>query len=112
MFVDQGVTAVAHMTYAFGLCIVTENAVGVGVTAIPSPGVDTFWDGWLYHTTGVVGLVPGNVGGISAAVEIDSKAMRKFKNSDVMVGVVEVRTEVGAISAVFNLETRILVKLP
>ncbi len=104
-------TAVDNMVYAFGICIVSENAFGVGVTAVPAPLTDVFWDGWLYHVQGVAGLVPGNVGGTSAAVEIDSKAMRKIHFSDVVIGVLEV-VETGTVILTALLQTRLLTKLP
>ena len=111
-FVDQAPSAAAHMTYAFGLCIVQENAFTVGVTAVQHPFADADWDGWLFHKFGVCGLEAGNVGGISSAFEIDSKAMRKMGQDDVLSAVVEIGTEVGAVSAVARLDTRVLFKLP
>ena len=110
-FVDQSPTAAIHMRYAFGIAKVSGAAFAVGVTAIPGPLADSEWDGWLFHKWGVAGLEAGNVGGISAAFEIDSKAMRKFAASDVMVGMIEVE-ETGAVSLVVDLDTRMLVKLP
>jgi hypothetical protein len=45
-------------------------------------------------------------------VPIDSKAMRKVHESDVLVGVIEMGTEVGAATVRYAAETRILDKLP
>jgi len=103
---------------AFGLCVISENAFGVGVTAIPSPITDVAWDGWLWHS--FVGPIMGfsvteseNTGPVSQVrMDIDSKAMRKLKLSDVIVGVGEFSTEVGVTILQFGARTRALVKLP
>ncbi len=110
-------TDLSGFRWAFGICIVTENAFGVGATAIPGPFTDRSWDGWFVYFTGscFVGdvSVQGN-NGLSAVsrLVIDSKAMRKFKFSDVMVGVFETVTEVGTAIIRADLMTRVLVKLP
>ena len=102
---------------AAGLCIVSENAFGVGVTAIPTPLTDIAWDGWLWYWAGSVfsdrtaaeaELAADNM--TSVRIPIDSKAMRKFKETDVLVGVVEV-VETGTATLTAHMEGRILVKL-
>ena len=99
---------------AMGLCIVSENAAGVGITAVPQPLTDIGWDGWLWHWTGIAGVVPGTVrstvGGV-VSVEVDSKAMRKFKLSDILVGVIEVVETGDAGTIITQWQTRILAKL-
>ena len=99
---------------AFGICVVNENAAGVGATAIPQPLTDIGWDGWLVHWSGVIkGAVP-HTGGEDAVVRIpiDSKAMRKFKNTDVMVAVIQYLTEIGSVTLNADLRSRVLIKLP
>ena len=102
---------------AFGLCLVSDNAATVGITAIPQPVTDSSWDGWLYHHTFAVKTLTGtitNANNALAAFErtaIDSKAMRKWKESDVLVGVLEA-TEVGTSVLTAELRSRFLVKLP
>jgi len=110
IFGTAAATAANHMFWAFGICIVSENAFGVGITAIPHPQTDIKWDGWMYHTQGVGTTTPGSAVGTHGAIEIDSKAMRKIKDTDFLIGVVEA-TEVGTSSVQFDLESRILVKL-
>jgi hypothetical protein len=44
-------------------------------------------------------------------LEFESKAMRKFKSTDVMIGVLEAQVETGTVSINFTAESRILVKL-
>jgi len=101
---------------AAGICIVSENAFGVGVTAVPTPLTDIAWDGWLWHSIGgCFGLVSGNFGLEGCQTvrwEIDSKAMRKIKDTDIMIGVIELGTEVGTATLLADLSTRVLLKIP
>ena len=101
---------------AAGLCVVTENAAGVGVTAVPSPITDIAWDGWMWFWTGSmwspIGTETGASGTDSARIVIDSKAMRKWKNTDVIVGVFAVTSEVGTFVVQAVMNTRVLFKLP
>ena len=101
--------------------MVNENAFGVGVSAIPSPITDVFWDGWMVYETGTVksiapiggGIIvdPGVSGTAFSRMVIDSKAMRKIKFSDVLVGKFEVDNEVATSIIEAELSTRLLVKL-
>ena len=103
-------------SYGLGICNVTAEAFAVGVTAIPSPITDIDWDGWLWHQLG------GQLRGASTTElgvspmeavrgEIDSKAMRKLRITDVTVGVLELGTEQGAATVVFTARTRVFDKL-
>ena len=101
---------------AVGMCIVSENAFDAGVTAVPSPITDIGWDGWLYHrllgqfrgsSTTELGRSPME----AVRIEMDSKAMRKFKQTDVLIGVVELAPETGAATLTFSATTRLLTKL-
>ena len=78
---------------AFGICVVTQQAAGIGITAIPHPVADAAWGGWLYHRyfafqfdfgTGV-----GFISDMAHQIEIDSKAMRKVDEDDRLVTLVE-----------------------
>ena len=98
---------------AIGVCIVSENAFGVGITAVPVPITDMAWDGWLYHrffSLHGAGAV-GDGAGVFTRFEVDSKAMRKFKSTDIMVAVMEV-TEDGTAVMDSWFDSRVLVKLP
>ena len=102
--------------FGLGICNVTENAFGIGVTAVPDPLVDIGWDGWLYHqlVAGVTGFSTTETGASAAEVvrmEIDSKAMRKTRAGDILIGVIGIGTETGAATVQFRAETRILDKL-
>ena len=102
--------------WAFGICIVSENAFGVGVTAVPAPLADVAWDGWYVHHQGA--LKAGTATPAQEASDgtvnrliIDSKAMRKIHFSDVVVAVLET-VEVGTATMHAELHTRQLAKLP
>jgi len=104
--------------WAFGICLVTENAAGIGVTAVPAPFDDIGWDGWLVHQEGSLIQASStfennsNTLGGTVRVDIDSKAMRKTHATDVMVALLQV-TEIGAGSTMqAHLRSRALVKLP
>ena len=99
-----------------GMCYVSENAFGAGVASVPSPLTDMGWDGWMWHqilsqfrgfSTTETGRGPME----AVRMSIESKAMRKVKASDILIGVVEVGTEVGAASLGFQARTRVLDKL-
>jgi len=78
---------------AYGIAVVTAQAVSVGITAVPHPGTDGSWDGWMYHTymashlqsLSSVGVEPGFL----HTVEVDSKSMRKITDDERMVFVIE-----------------------
>ena len=100
-----------------GLAIVNNNAFTVGgVGSVPTPLTDMEWDGWLWYWTGnIMALNTGaSVGqGLGQRlIEIDGKAMRKWKETDVLMGVVETAGLNGAVSMQTVLNTRILTKLP
>ena len=102
----------------FGICKVTQNAAGVGITAVPHPLADVDWDGWMYYTqfnlrncfAGAFTEVRSGIPGV-VRIPIDSKAMRKLDADDNIVGVFETVETVTATMRAF-LETRILIKLP
>ena len=111
---DVPILGTNSFNLAMGLAIVSENAAGIGATAIPDPLVDAGWDGWFWHWMGIAGTAPGVTAAANGVqyVEIDSKAMRKWKNTDVMVAVIgtfEIGTA-GSLITAWN--TRLLVKLP
>ena len=98
------------MRMAFGLCVVSENAFGAGVGSVPTPDVDMAWDGWLWHRFVSLAVSAGSEAG-TARIEIDSKAMRKIKETDVLIGVTEVIAESGTVVCSLRAETRVLMKL-
>ncbi len=104
---------------AFGMCVVSQNAAGIGITAIPDPLTDRAWDGWfVYQTFSLFSSDIQVAGALSTSraahirIAIDSKAMRKIHNTDTIVGVVAIGAINGAATGNFVLNTRILVMLP
>ena len=101
---------------AFGIGIATDQAFGVGVTAVKIPITDQGWDGWLYWQalqlfTASTTEEFGNAGSAFQDFDIDSKAMRKLNLGDTIYGVVEL-TRTGSATAKILFDTRVLLKLP
>ena len=98
---------------AYGICVVTDQALAIGNTAVPTPVTDSSSDAWFVHQwfmnafrfSTAAGLDP--VGG--ARFTIDSKAMRKVEEGFDLALV----AEFSAAGEGFNLldAGRILVKL-
>jgi len=106
--VDDGFDEVA-----FGICNVSANAAGVGVTAIPDPLGDIAWDGWLYHyigsCTALGSATLDNAGGSAIfRLSIDGKAMRKMNSTDVTVAVITTGALNGGVTFNAILNSRIL----
>ena len=100
-----------------GMAVVTEQAISVGITAVPGPLTDINWDGWMWHWTGgflsnTAFTLPSNEGPGSARIVIDSKAMRKFGEEMALVAVLETLGEVSAATLRTTWNTRVLEKLP
>ncbi len=116
MFLSAVVTIGDGFTrYDAGVGLVSADAFGVGVTAMPSPSLDKDWGGWLWHHSG--GMIVGQEttelarGPMSAIrIPIDSKAMRKVSPNQVIFGAVSTVAEVGAVTLVFSMGTRMLIK--
>ena len=85
--------ALEDQLVAFGIGVVSAQAVSVGITAIPHPGTDAAWGGWLYHTfLFATYLFISGVGSepqFMTSHVIDSKAMRKTGDEERLVMVVE-----------------------
>ena len=100
----------------------TVDAFNAGSTAVPGPQSDESWDGWLWHRyfrLTSAGAIAGGAAtdediagimGASLRVEVDSKAMRKVKDEEIVIAVVEV-AEIGVATMWFQFITRGLFKL-
>ena len=80
---------------------------------MPTPITDEDWDGWLWwQAISIAGDATSpslsNLG--SQQFTVDSKAMRKLKLGDAIIGVTEF-TEAGTVSVRTRLDSRALVKL-
>jgi len=95
----------------FGLAVVSDQAVLVGVTAVPTPLTDKASDIWYVYeqmfATQTGNASTGNVQDVGTSKEFDSRAMRKVEEGSDIVGVVE-NELAGAIVVVSG---RFLIKL-
>ena len=101
----------SHMVGSIGFAVATENAFGVGVSALPNPSDDPEWDGWIYHHYFDVGYIAAQGSG-AVRLEIDSKSMRKIPESNVLYATIDIQDEIGTVAVTAALETRSLYKLP
>jgi len=118
LFLQSASSALDGYTGAVGICKVTQNAAGIGITAVPHPITDIGWDGWLWYqffsVKAAIGAVatdePSYPPTQSAQYVVDSKAMRKSNLTDNFVAVIEV-TETGVAALGVRLDTRMLSKI-
>ena len=108
---------------AFGIGIVTAQAFAAGVASIPGPINDEDWDGWLFHhyfavvsSSVIADTVSssddfGNSQSAVLRIDVDSRAMRKLEENQVIVGVLEA-DEIATSVMGWYLNSRSLVKLP
>jgi len=108
---------------AFGIAVATTAAVTAGAASVPTPITEQDWEGWLFWTPiilrapeAIAGNVSSDLSGISAVTAVtdmivDSKAMRKLSDDMSIFGVMEL-TELGTATALWNFDSRVLVKLP
>ncbi len=82
-----------RQSVAYGACVVSDQAVGIGVTAVPTPATDNDSDLWFVHeslfnnfqfASGV-----GFDGASGTKYPIDSRAMRKVEDGSDLITVVE-----------------------
>ena len=103
--------------FAVGVGLINSDAFAVGVTTILDPIGDADWDGWLYHRFfnihAVTATIADGVNAAAAAIqfEVDSKAMRKLTDTDVIFAAVQA-VENGAATAEVFFNSRLLMKLP
>jgi len=105
-------------TWAAGLGIVANDAFLVGTSALPQPFDEVGWPGWLWHNFGVMkstvgALATSSLSAPSERIEIDTKAMRKLRQNEVLFMIVQVGEASGSASTMdVTGVTRVLVKLP
>ena len=81
----DGPTDGDKLVVAMGIMLVQSDAFAAGVTSVPDPLSDTGSD-WIWHQYVPLQAQAANLEhGVVARVEIDSKAMRKFKPNQTLI---------------------------
>ncbi len=98
---------------AVGFAVVSDQAVAIGITAVPTPVTDLASDLWMLHQFFMSHFtVTSAIGSESQyhQIDVDSKAMRKVEDGQDLVEVGELAT---GLSDGFSLSdaSRILIKL-
>ena len=103
---DQ-VAALEEQIIGMGMSVVSEQAIAVGVTAVPDPYADLGSDLFFVHKIGMKGMESnGDLRG--AYWEFDSKAMRKVEDGQDVA--VVIRNISSAFGADFFIVFRMLIK--
>jgi len=95
----------------FGLCVVSEQAAAIGITALPTPATDQGSDLWFLHKLwiGRFELTGSDVTTDQSSRDFESRAMRKVQDGEDIVGTVE--AGIGGSGCVVKTVGRMLVKL-
>jgi len=94
-------SSLSGYNWAFGIGVVSADAFGVGVTAVPKPFDDMDWNGWMVHKQGalhtpIAGVADAGFGTSIQSIEIGSKSMRKLNLNEVMFGILQVGEVINA----------------
>jgi len=93
-----------------GFCVVSDQAVAIGVSAVPTPDTDLASDAWMLHESviGSFGFISGvGVLELGQSVTYESKAMRKVEEGFQLIQVMECPVNSGTVQDV----GRVLIKL-
>jgi len=80
---------------AIGMCVVSDQALAIGVTAVPTPATDLSSDAWYLHQVlmGRLEFLTGGGTGLTPQMltweKFESRAMRKVEDGFSDIGVVE-----------------------
>jgi len=91
---------------AWGLAVVSDQAFGIGITAIPGPFTNAGWDGWFaWGSYSFSWDDATSVGRAIASIqfEVDSKGMRKVSDNETVVVVAEQQGGGATVSMPFRL---------
>ena len=101
---------------AVGIGIVNSQAFATGIGAMPTPVTEVDWPGWMWHSffnlRGITALEAdgSNAMGVVQRMLIDSKAMRKMGDEEVLFGAIE-GTLSGGGTLELQADSRLLAKL-
>ena len=112
-FLSTG-SSLAGFSGAFAIGITDVPAFSIGSTAVQTPITNADWDGWLFwqafdlkQPTSTFDSAAPNA---SMVMPVDTKAMRKLKQDDVIYACVEV-VEVGTATYNHHFDSRLLLAL-
>ena len=98
---------------AIGLCVVSDQAFAIGVSAMPTPATDPESDLWLMHCFWHVSVAEAgtvaSLSNISQSVDLSSKAARKVNADQTVVLIME--NVSGTHGCEFDIGMRLLSKL-
>ena len=112
--IESDQTAAAELQGAhLGMAIVSDQAVAIGVTAVPTPTTDAASDLWFVYETLLSSMNAGAGDGQvrDKSTDYDSRAMRKVEDGSQLVVVVETESGAGTSGVVIRHFARILIKL-
>ncbi len=103
-------TALINAGYdvSFGICMVENRALSV--SAVPGPRDDQDWDGWILHrhfSLKSTGSASVDFQTTQVRLELDSKAMRKARDNETLVGIIQME-EAGSADMSWSVQTRLL----
>ena len=106
---DQAAAAEVQ-TGAFGMAVVSDQAIAIGVTAVPTPITDIGSDLWFFHQFLLCNESSlTDVAKPGCAIYADSKAMRRVDDDSDIATVLEMSTITQGITV--NSMGRVLIKL-
>ena len=108
---DQ-LSATENQICAFGICVVSDQALAIGVTAVPTPITDIGSDLWFLHQSMQGQFAVNSAIGFEEpsgqSYSLDSKAMRKVNDDQDVILVVEASS--AAFGAIIGVLGRLLIK--
>jgi len=103
--------AVEQQAAGFGIAVVSDQAVAIGITALPTPVTDKDSDLWQTYLTTMSEASQSTSGSGGRNAEYDSRAMRKVEEGAQLVFVVESEITPLTSGLIFRHTARILIKL-
>ena len=97
---------------AFGICVVSDEAAAIGVTAVPTPYTDSDSDSWLLHQFWAASMQFASGVGVwvqQQRYSLNSRAMRKLHGEETLLLVIENGHAINGAS--YRLDMRLLAKV-
>ena len=103
--------SVEQQAVGFGIAVVSDQAVAIGITAIPTPVTDQGSDLWQTYLTSMAEASQSTSGNGGVALGYDSRAMRKVEDGSQLVFVLETEVTPLTSGVTFRHSARVLIKL-